>query len=538
MSEEQLTRQAAENAGETAVNTAANMTGETAVNAAAEAVAENAANAMTEAATKTAQTTAGTAVHTTAEPAAEDTVNATVGTAAQTVTEAATEPITESAGETAAEPIAEPAAGPAPRPQDPQDPRLQPPGWQRHDGENVPPPPPRPRSRAWLGVGIGLCLGTLCVLSLFMLTQLTLRAGRGAQLPPPPATSGADSQSAAGDDPQQTADDHTRLQVHDLPEEQTGYTTEYIVEQVQDSVVGILIYDGTDISPAGGGTGIIMSEDGHIITNAHVVVDAANLTVVLHDDSRYPAIVLGYDEKTDLAVIKINATGLQPAEFGDSEQVVVGERAIAIGNPGGLSGSVSQGIISGKEREISIQLSDGSYAVISALQTDAAINPGNSGGPLLNAWGQVIGISSSKVVRNGYEGIGFAIPVSEARPIIDNLIEYGYVHDRAVLGITVKALDASNGPPKGLPSQGLYIASVLEYSDLNRYGIIAGDVILSVNGVEMLTNDDLSEQLKLFKPGDTISMEILRTYDNTTVTLDVLLLDSRAAEQYAAQNGG
>ena len=378
--------------------------------------------------------------------------------------------------------------------------------------------------RMW-GVCIGLALGILCCGCLVLLTFFAVNAGRGLQPPVGSAQPGDQTQQPVEPDAPDAA-----IEIHEVPREEDGFTTQYIAEQVKDSVVGILVYDGFSIEPAGGGTGIIMSEDGYIITNAHVVVDSQNLTVVMHDETRHSARVVGYDEKTDLAVIKINATGLQPAEFGDSDAVVVGERVIAIGNPGGLAGSVSQGIVSGLDREISITLSDNTMTTITAIQTDAAINPGNSGGPLLNAWGQVIGINSSKIVASGYEGIGFSIPVNDAKPIIDNLIQFGYVKDRAVLGITVIALDSTNGPANGLPSQGLYIASIEPYSDMLAHGIDPGDVILKANGVELISTDDLTEELKKFRPGDTITMEILHVYDNRTLTVDILLLDAKAAE--------
>ena len=389
------------------------------------------------------------------------------------------------------------------------------------------PAPAKKRTRSpggvW-GIIVGVTLGALCCACIAMLAGLAVSAGRGAVRPAPGAQQNQQSQQ------QTPADPDTSLQVHEVPREEDGFTTQYIVDQVRDSVVGILIYDGFGLEAAGGGTGIVMSEDGYIITNAHVVVDATGLTVVMDDESRYTARVVGYDEKTDLAVIKINATGLKPAEFGDSDAVVVGEKAVAIGNPGGLAGSVSQGIISGLNREITITLSDNTVASMNVIQTDAAINPGNSGGPLLNAWGQVIGINSSKIVASGYEGIGFSIPVNEAKPIIDNLIQYGYVKDRAVLGISVIALDATNGPANGLPSQGLYIASIAEYSDMLSHGIEPGDVILKANGREMITTDDLTEELKSFRPGDTIRMEILHSYNNNVITVDVLLKDSKAGE--------
>ncbi len=382
----------------------------------------------------------------------------------------------------------------------------------------------RNRDQFW-GVCIGVTLSLLCAGCIILLTFFAVSAGRGAQLP-----AGPSKPDGTVNEPVEPDKPDASLEVHETPRDEDGYTTQYIVEQTRDSVVGILTYDGTGIDASGGGTGIIMSEDAYIITNPHVVVDTIGLTVVMDDETRYSAKVVGYDEKTDLAVIKINASGLKPAEFGNSDTVAVGEKAIAIGNPGGLSGSVSQGVVSGLDREITITLSDNTVTTITAIQTDAAINPGNSGGPLLNAWGQVIGINSSKIVASGYEGIGFAIPVNDAKPIIDNLIQYGYVKDRAVLGITVIALDATNGPANGLPSQGLYIASIADYSDMNNHGIEAGDVIIKANGVELITTDDLTEELKKFRPGEIITMEIYNVYEERVVTVDILLLDSKAAE--------
>ncbi|GEM_PF-1006605 len=374
----------------------------------------------------------------------------------------------------------------------------------------------------------GRIIGWLVAVSLLMLAAacIVLICGMGLRAGRRSAGRAAVPELYSSQPEQQQSADTPKIEMYDIPREEDGYTTQYIVEQVRDSVVGILTYDGKSIAAAGGGSGIIMSEDGYIITNAHVVEGVTSVTVVLTDETRHTAKIIGSDEKSDLAVLKISAEGLQPAVFGNSEQVQVGERAIVIGNPGGLTGSVSQGIISATEREITNTLSDGSYVTITVIQTDAAINPGNSGGPLLNSWGQVIGINSSKIVASGYEGIGFSIPISDAQPILDNLIAYGYVRDRAVLGINVIALDATNGPANGLPGQGLYIASIQPGSDLLNHGIQAGDVILKAGDKEMIASEDLTDMLKEMRPGDYLTMEILRTYDNQTVTVDVLLVDS------------
>lgn len=198
---------------------------------------------------------------------------------------------------------------------------------------------------------------------------------------------------------------------------------------------------GDEVSPVSEGSGIIATSDGYIITNAHVVEGASSLKVILSDGTSYEAQLVGSDSITDLAVIKIDATGLQAAEFGSSGDLEVGDSVMAIGNPGGLelSSSVTQGIVSALNRQITN--SETGYTM-DCIQTDTAINPGNSGGALVNMYGQVVGINSSKIVAEGFEGLGFAIPIDDAQSVISNLKEYGYVKDRAVLGITGQYLTA------------------------------------------------------------------------------------------------
>ena len=199
------------------------------------------------------------------------------------------------------------------------------------------------------------------------------------------------------------------------------------------SIVGITVYtQKSSISPSGWASGIIMSEDGYILTNAHVVSNAAAVSVELDNGESYVADVIGYDTKTDLAVMKIDAEGLTPAEFGNSDELRVGERVVVIGNPGGreLSGSAAQGIVSGVNRSLSADSYSTSY-----IQTDAAINPGNSGGALANAYGQVVGISSARLASYDYENICFAIPINTAKPIVEQIKATGSF-TRAYLGIT------------------------------------------------------------------------------------------------------
>lgn len=306
-----------------------------------------------------------------------------------------------------------------------------------------------------------------------------------------------------------------------------GLTSMEIARQVLPSVVGITTYQNGSVTPKSTASGIVMSADGLIITNGHVVSDSSGVNVTLYDGSQYVAEVVGIDSRTDLAVLRIQAQNLVAATFGDSTSVVVGERVLAIGNPGGLSGSTTQGIISGINRQLTVT---GGTETMNLLQTDAAINPGNSGGALVNRFGQVIGISSAKISRVDYEGVGFAIPISEAKPILDNLVQYGYVRDRAVLGITVVALNEAVGELNGLPSQGLYITAIEDYSPLPAYGVEVGDVIVKANGKELVANSDLLTELKKFSPGDTVSLVIYKKSTGRSVSVTCELVQAVAPQ--------
>lgn len=300
-----------------------------------------------------------------------------------------------------------------------------------------------------------------------------------------------------------------------------GYETTDIYEKVNPSVVSINVYSNQSISPLGSGTGIVMTSDGYIITNAHVVDGGTSVNVVFHDGENLRGTIIGADSTTDLAIIKVEATNLTAAEFGDSSQLKVGERIVAIGNAGGLSSTMTQGIISGLDRD----LGTGARS-LKLIQVDAAINPGNSGGPLINRFGQVIGINSSKIADVDYEGIGFSIPISEAMPILEDIINNGYVTGRAVLGVSVVELNSSNGPINGLPSQGMYIAEIQEDSDLLNKGVRTRDVIIEANGREITTSDELLEELDKYSPGDMFRLVIYRPETKQTFTVDVLLIES------------
>lgn len=282
----------------------------------------------------------------------------------------------------------------------------------------------------------------------------------------------------------------------------------------------------------GTGTGIIMTEDGYVITNAHCIYDnesdykcgkAVSVSVVMGDDdeTEYEAQIVGYDLETDLAVLKIDATGLTPAEFGNSDDLRVGEMVVAIGNPLGfeLQNTVTCGIVSALNREVTINEKD-----MTLIQTDAAINSGNSGGPLLNAYGQVIGINSAKMSSTygsssaSVEGLGFAIPISDAKEIIEDLINNGYVTGRPQFGITGVTVSASDAEHYNMP-QGVYVYSVTEGSAAYYAGIRQGDVITAVEGEEIKDMDSLNEAKNQHNAGDTIKITLFRSGETLDVDL-------------------
>lgn len=370
-------------------------------------------------------------------------------------------------------------------------------------------PPRRRRNRAPL-VAVLLCLGLAATVFLAGEAFDALRSGGAARRRPAP-----------GEVPSFT--------IEDLPEDADGgLSTVEIAKTVGPSVVCINVYEPGSISIAGSGSGIILNEDGFIVTNAHVVEGSSAVTVLLDDGRELDAWIVGSDTRTDLAVVKITADGLAPASFGDSDILQVGERAVAIGNAAGqLSGTVTQGIISGLNREISMQAGN-SVVTMNLIQTSAAINPGNSGGALVNRFGQVIGINSAKLNSSMFEGIGFAIPSADAQPVVEDLIAYGYVKDRVALGVMVIALSPVTGPANDLPSQGLYISSVEDYSDLNNHDITVGDVILTADGVTLETTSDLLDVLETHKPGETVRLEIQKRGSGNVVTVDAVLTESRS----------
>ncbi len=304
------------------------------------------------------------------------------------------------------------------------------------------------------------------------------------------------------------------ISLQDIPKDTTVSTegklsaTE-VYKIASPSVVGIVQYQYSySLEPAGSGSGIILSEDGYIVTNAHVIAGAEMVKVVLYNEEEYEAAIIGADTQTDIAVLKIEAKNLVKAEFGDSSQVEIGETVYALGNPGGLSlqSSFTDGMISGLNRVIT---TDDSIYSMTVLQTSAAINPGNSGGALINEYGQVIGITSSKIVSTDYEGIGFAIPTELAKPIIEEIITNGYVSGRARLGITGTTIDSITAKYYDVP-EGVQIISIEPDGCLYGTEAKVGDIIIGYNGEDITQMEDLQGFLAESEPGEEVELTLYR----------------------------
>lgn len=304
-----------------------------------------------------------------------------------------------------------------------------------------------------------------------------------------------------------------------------------VFEYTQSYNWGFYQYQGNTQQIPGTGTGIVMNEEGYIITNAHCVYDtseydcgkAVSVNVVMGDEdaTEYEAEIVGYDLETDLAVLKIEADNLIPAEFGDSDTLRVGELVVAIGNPLGfeLFGTTTCGIVSALNREVTI-----SEKEMTLIQTDTAINSGNSGGPLLNSYGQVIGINSAKISSNyasggaSVEGLAFAIPISDASEIIDDLINHGYVVGRPQIGIMSENVNAEMAQRFNMP-EGVYVYSVTPGSAAEAAGIRQGDIITGIQGQTVKTTDELNKIKDEYNAGDTITLTVVRSGETLELSL-------------------
>jgi serine protease Do len=275
------------------------------------------------------------------------------------------------------------------------------------------------------------------------------------------------------------------------------------------------------------GSGVIISDDGFIVTNNHVINEASNITVLLNDKRRYKAELVGTDPTTDLALLRIKATGLPFAQFGNSDSLMIGEWVLAVGNPFELTSTVTAGIVSAKARNINILSTTGgqgrdNMAIESFIQTDAAVNPGNSGGALVNLRGQLIGINTAIASTTGtYTGYAFAVPVTLVKKVMDDLLRYGQVQ-RALLGVSIRDVDADLAEAKSIPDfRGVYVAGVLDLGAAGKAGIREGDIILNINGTEVNSVSSLQEYVARFRPGDKVKVDFERGKDKkaTTVTL-------------------
>ncbi len=307
------------------------------------------------------------------------------------------------------------------------------------------------------------------------------------------------------------------VQVTYNPETRVELSTVEIGKLVGPAVVGIStvvetqtysFFGRNGVSESeGSGSGIIISEDGYIVTNNHVIDGAKRIRVILNNSKEYEAKIVGADAKTDLAILKIEETGLPKAVLGDSDLLEAGERCVAIGNPLGqeLAGSLTQGIISALNRTLTVD--NVSYTLI---QTDAAINPGNSGGALVNAYGEVVGINTVKVSASEVEGLGFAIPVNNAKPILEDLINFGYVKGRPQIGVTLVYVTEQEARYYNIPAAGLFVSDVSAGSGAEQAGIKKGDVILKCNGNAVTSSAEINAIRDQFKAGDFITLTINR----------------------------
>ena len=286
----------------------------------------------------------------------------------------------------------------------------------------------------------------------------------------------------------------------------------------------------------GTGSGFIVSSDGIIMTNAHVVEGADELIVRLTDKREFKGKVLGSDKQTDIAVIKIDADGLTPAIVGDSDKLAVGDNVLAVGNPlGELGGTVTSGIVSALNRSVSIQ-SSSSVNTMSLIQMDASVSPGNSGGGLFNMNGELIGIVNAKSSSSDAEGLGFAIPINDAIKVAQDLLENGYVTGRPYMGITYLAVtDAQTAAQLGVNAYGIYVVDVVSGGPADKAGLKAGDRIVSIDNTEVAQKTDLGTLMQEHSAGDTLSITIAR--DGQMQTVSLTLGEKNASNSGNGTNG-
>jgi serine protease Do len=300
-------------------------------------------------------------------------------------------------------------------------------------------------------------------------------------------------------------------------------------QQVYDPFQGFFGYQNPQRQQMeGSGSGVIITEDGYIVTNNHVVADAEKVEVTLNDNRNFTAKVVGTDPSTDLALLKIDEKGLPFITYGNSDDVKVGEWVLAVGNPFNLTSTVTAGIVSAKARNIGI-LPD-QYKIESFIQTDAAVNPGNSGGALVNTKGELIGINSAIASTTGsYTGYSFAIPVNLVRKVMDDIAEFGSVQ-RGFIGVSIRDIDSKLAQEKGLKEvKGVYVAGLSEDGAASQAGISEGDIITKVGDITVNSVPQLQEQIGHFRPGDKVNVTALRNGNEKVFTVTLKNKDGGTA---------
>lgn len=378
---------------------------------------------------------------------------------------------------------------------------------------DTPSAPPQKKSRKGMSTGgiVALCLVCAIVASLFSAGAtyvITTRSGGNSVLdnivPTPVPVLTTVSSGSAGD-------------VND--------TAAYIYELAKQQVVGIqtdiTYYNifGQSTAASVSGSGVILTEDGYILTNHHVIEDAYeggyDVTVMMYDETTYDAEIVGFDRDNDLALLKIDASGLNAAQLGDSDELTVGQVVYAVGNPlGELSYTMTSGIVSATNRTITTE----SNVAMDVFQIDAAVNSGNSGGPVYNSLGQVIGIVSAKYASTGVEGIGFAIPITDAAHIANQILEFGYVTDRAYLGITTTTVTSAIAETYDMV-EGAYVNGVNEGSAAETAGVQKGDIIVALDGQPVAGSGELTSMLKQYHAGDTATITVSRDREDIDLTV-------------------
>ena len=390
------------------------------------------------------------------------------------------------------------------------------------------------KTKAFLWV-IGAVLVLLCAAMVLYSVGLTSGWFGGETAEPPQASSSTPAPE----------DDQKLLEIEEIPQDGM-MTPNQVYEKVKHSVVAVVTYgQGSDLtdSPISSGSGIVFSEDGYIVTNSHVIGDSNQYPVKVvftgqdenEEDQEYPAQIVGYDKRTDIAVLKIDAAGLTPAEFADSDQLKVGDTVLSLGNPGvageNFTNTLTKGMVSAVNRTVTMSSINMQY-----IQTDAAINPGSSGGALLNLYGQVVGINAAKITTTEIEGICFAIPTNIAKDVINDIVKNCYVSDRVRLGVTIRGLSSYEAEMYNVP-QGLVIVGFSSDSEIPSKGAEIGDIITAINGVNTTSSNTLYNELEKFKAGEKVKLTIYRQASGSqrarTFEIEVTLLEDRGETQSA-----